>query len=70
MKLSAEMLFDCIGKIDDFFLAEAGMADAIAFKKSQRKRMVKYGVTGFAVSIGLAVASVAYWKYGKNKKTA
>lgn len=57
--LTAELLFECISDIDDFFIAEAETADVARTKAAKRKRIVKYsvaGVAGIAVSIGLAVA--------------
>jgi len=56
----AQRLLDCIGEIDDFFLAEAETADISMVKTAKRKRIVKYSIAGFAVSVGLAVA---YWKF-------
>ena len=65
--ISTEKLLDCIGGIDDFFLAESETADAEIMRVKKRKRAVKYGVAGvagLAVSVGLAVA---YWKLGAGK---
>jgi hypothetical protein len=56
----AEKLLDCIGGIDDFYLAEAETADIAITKAAKRKRLVKYSFAGLAVSVGLAVA---YWKF-------
>jgi len=65
--ISAERLLDCIGGIDDLFLAEAETADVAIMKAKRRKQAVKYGVAGvagLAVSVGLAVA---YWKLGAKR---
>jgi len=59
-----EKLLDCIGEIDDFFLAEAETADVLMIKTAKRKRIVKYSIAGLAVSVGLAVA---YWKFKPGK---
>jgi len=56
----AQKLLDCIGDIDDLFLAEAEIADVATIKTAKRKRIVKYSIAGLAVSVGLAVA---YWKF-------
>ena len=67
MIFSAERLLDCIGGIDDFFLAEAETTDIAEMKARKRKKAVKYGVAGvagLAVSVGIAVA---YWKLGAKR---
>jgi hypothetical protein len=60
---SIERLLDCIGNIDDFFLTEAETADVAMMKMAKRKRIVKYSIAGAAISVGLAVASVALVKF-------
>ena len=65
-----ERLLDCIGDIDDFFLSEAEIADVAMMtmmKIAKRKRIVKYSIAGAVVSVGLAVASVAFWKFKPTK---
>jgi len=62
-----ERLLDCIGEIEDLFLAEAETTDITRVKATKRKRMVKYGAygaAGLAVSVG-AVAAV--WKLRSNR---
>lgn len=57
--MKVEKLLNCIGGIDDFFIHEAEAADYIEVKIARRKRIVKYSVTGLAVSavsVGLALA--------------
>ena len=55
-----ERLFDCIGEIEDAFLAEAETIDIAAIKAVKRKKMMKYGGYGVAgvaaVSVGMVVA--------------
>ena len=62
-----ERLLDCIGEIEDFFLAEADTANISQMRATKRKRMVRYGAygaAGLAVSVG-AVAAV--WKFRSNR---
>ena len=61
-----EKLLHSIGDIDDYFLYEAETADITTVKRARRKRIIKYSVTGVAVSVGLAMA---YWKFGRNKSS-
>ena len=55
-----ERLFDCIGEIEDSFLAEAETIDIAAIKSAKRKQLIKYGGYGMAgvaaVSVGMVVA--------------
>jgi len=62
---AALRLLDFIGEIDDSFLHEAETADVTTMKSIKRKRIVKYTVAGFAVSVGLA--AMAYWKLKPGK---
>ena len=59
--ITALRLLEVIGEIDDIFLHEAETADAITVRANRRKRIVKYSVAGFAVSVGLA--AMAYWRF-------
>jgi len=58
--MSLERLIDCIGEIEDFFVTEAETADVTAAKIVRRKKIVKYGAAGLAVSVGVAVAYLAF----------
>ena len=65
--MSLERLIDCIGEIEDIFLAEAETADVAAAKIVRRKKIVKYGAAGLVVSIGVAVAYLAFRPNGLAK---
>ena len=60
---TAERLLNCIGGIDDFFLAEVETADVKALRN---KRMVRYGAAAAVVSVGVAMA----YLYLKPSKSA
>jgi len=54
-----EKLLDCIGGIDDHFLAEAETSGYVFTRSTRRERMAKvgaYSAAGLAVSVGVAAA--------------
>ena len=54
-----ERLLDCIGGVEDIFLAEAETVGVVRAKADRRKQIAKYGAygaAGLAVSVGMTVA--------------
>ena len=68
MKQSILMrLFDCIGGIEDYFLAEAESTSVTYVRTVRRSRNLKYGAYGAAGIAVLGGAAAAVWKLRANR---
>ena len=68
--ISLDFLLNCIGDIDEIFLEEAETADISQIRRAKRRRAAKYGALGLAISVGVAGAAMAFWKFRGARRAA